>query len=196
MLTTANAMLKKAETFILQLLGKEECASFNELRYIQYYDSQKHLSLTKLVCCSSSLQYHLKRAYLQTHIWLNGASQYPYKLEPTSYGYKQTEIGSQPQFVKLPIKPKDFPLPLHVHVRYVLPRDHAHAEQQEYLVLCTVNVRCQAVAIQINEVNYNFKKRRLINLNLKSLLNCTIDEVCPSLVMVLINIMPSKLGVQ
>ena len=109
MLTTA--MLKKAETFILQLLGKEECASFNELRYIQYYDSQKHLSLTKLVCCSSSLQYHLKRAYLQTHIWLNGASQYPYKLEPTSYGYKQTEIGLQPQLVKLPIKPKDFPLP-------------------------------------------------------------------------------------
>ena len=81
----------------------------------------------------------------------------------------------------------------HVHVRYVLPRD-AHAEQQEYLVLCTVNVRCQAVAIQINEVNCNFKKRRLMNLNLKSLLNCTIDEVCPSLVMVLINIMPSKLG--
>ena len=75
----------------------------------------------------------------------------------------------------------------------MLPRD-AHAEQQEYLVLCTVNVRCQAVAIQINEVNCNFKKRRLINLNLKSLLNCTIDEVCPSLVMVLINIMPSKLG--
>ena len=69
----------------------------------------------------------------------------------------------------------------------MLPRD-AHAEQQEYLVLCTVNVRCQAVAIQINEVNYNFKKRRLINLNLKSLLNSTIDEVCPSLVMVLINI--------
>ena len=54
--------------------------------------------------------------------------------------------------------------------------------------ICTVNVRCQAVAIQINEVNYNLKKRRLINLNLKSLLNCTIDEVCPSLVMVLINI--------
>ena len=91
MLTTA--MLKKAETFILQLLGKEECASFNELRYIQYYDSQKHLSLTKLVCCSSSLQYHLKRAYLQTHIWLNGASQNPYyKLEPTSYGYNRRRL--------------------------------------------------------------------------------------------------------
>ena len=166
MLTTA--MLKKAETFILQLLGKEECASFNELRYIQYYDSQKHLSLTKLVCCSSSLQYHLKRAYLQTHMWLNGASQYTYKLEPTSYGYKQTEIGVQPQLVKLPIKELSLKTFLcHVHVRYVLPRD-AHAEQQEYLVLCTVNVRCQAVAIQIKEVNYNFKKRRLINLNLKS----------------------------
>ena len=63
--------IKNAEVFLLQILGQKEFKSFNEYRVHQHFDAQKNLTLDKIVCCSSTIALHVKRAYVQTNLWVN-----------------------------------------------------------------------------------------------------------------------------
>ena len=67
-------MKENASRFLLQLLGREVCLTFDELHYNQLHDSGKKLYLKNLVCCSSTIHLHIKRAYLQTNIWMKAAT--------------------------------------------------------------------------------------------------------------------------
>ena len=58
-------IIKKAEQFLLSALKKTDCSTFDEYRWEQYHNSNKELNFNQLVCCSSTIQEHIKRAYLQ-----------------------------------------------------------------------------------------------------------------------------------
>ena len=106
-----SEMKENAARCLLQLLGREECLTFDELCYNQVYDSGKKLSLKNLVCCSSTIHLHIKRAYLQTNIWMNAATICPDPLNPTVYGYRQTEHSLEPELTAAPTKPTYLPQP-------------------------------------------------------------------------------------
>ena len=64
--------LTDAEKFLAKLLSKkynEACASFNEPRVKSYFHAHEK-KLIDLPCTSDAIQQNIKRAYLQTRIWL------------------------------------------------------------------------------------------------------------------------------
>ena len=100
-------MIKSAEKFLLQLLGQSELNTFDELRVRQYFDSRKDLSLKTIVCCSMTLELHIKRAHLQANLWYNAADKASEFLNPLEHGYHTTDVGIIPQMVQKDTRPPD-----------------------------------------------------------------------------------------
>ena len=78
--------VKDAEKFLLQLFG-DESQSFDERRLQQFYDGKKELSLKSMVCCSSTIALHIKRAHLQANSWMNAHDPAAGQLDPLAHGY-------------------------------------------------------------------------------------------------------------
>ena len=62
-------MTSNAENFLVSGLQKTHCSTFDEYRWEQYHNCKKELDFNQLVCCSSTIQEHIKRAYLQCTMW-------------------------------------------------------------------------------------------------------------------------------
>ena len=62
-------MTSNAENILVSGLKKTDCSTFDEYRWEQYHNSKKELDFNQLVCCSSTIQEHIKRAYLQCTMW-------------------------------------------------------------------------------------------------------------------------------
>lgn len=78
-------MIKRAEELFLCILGYKE-KTCDAVRYKQYYMKVKFY-LERSVPTSNSLELHIKRAYLQTHMWLSAIHCKQQHLQPTEYGY-------------------------------------------------------------------------------------------------------------
>ena len=102
-----NEMIKGAETVLLQLLGHPEFKEFDEYRFQQFYDSKKSLSLKKMVCCSSTIELHIKRAYLQANCWYTANDRTAEPLNPLHYGYRGSDLGVRPLMVQLQTRPSE-----------------------------------------------------------------------------------------
>ncbi|KAK4317056.1 hypothetical protein Pmani_011868 [Petrolisthes manimaculis] len=84
-------MISNAEKFLVSGLKKTDCSTFDEYRWEQYHNSKKELNFNQLVCCSSTLREHIKRAYLQCRMWLQAPTPEVTKPDPCQYGYRATD---------------------------------------------------------------------------------------------------------
>ena len=106
------SVLENAEQFLLQMIGKGDFRTFDRLRYHQYYDAEKNLTLMNIVCCSSTIRLHIKRAFLQTFLWISADKSDRAQINPMLYGYKTDHDGfPKPVLVEAPIRPLDLPNP-------------------------------------------------------------------------------------
>ena len=103
-------MINKAEQF-LSALKKTDCSTFDEYCWEQYHNSSKELNFNQLVCCSSTIQEHNKRAYLQSRIWYQAPTPSVTKFDPLQYGYETTDVGIIPIILPVPPRPNDLPPP-------------------------------------------------------------------------------------
>ncbi|KAG1681713.1 putative non-intrinsic ABC protein 5 [Nymphon striatum] len=85
-----------AEKFLVSGLKKTDCSTFDEYRWEQYHNSKKELDFNQLVCCSSTIREHIKRAYLQCKMWLQAPTPVVTKPDPLQYGYEATDVGTTP----------------------------------------------------------------------------------------------------
>ena len=109
--------LSKAEEFLVAIVaGKKEkkYATFDELRLCRYHHQSVSKDLTDLPCTSNALQENIKRAYVQTKMWLES----PFGnamdiLDLELYGYeKEADSGSlSPKMFDGPSRPLDVPPP-------------------------------------------------------------------------------------
>lgn len=103
-----------AEQFLVKVLSKkygQSCASFNDLRVKLYFHAQEK-RLIDLPSSSDAIQQNIKRAYLQTRIWLeapflNAAE----RLDAEDYGFNLIPDRNilEPCLFLGPQKPVDTP---------------------------------------------------------------------------------------
>ena len=104
-------MINKAEQFLLSALKKTDCSTFDEYRWEKYHNSNKELNFNQLVCCSSTIQEHIKRAYLQSRIWYQAPTPSVTIFDPLQYGYETTDVGIIPIILPVPPRPNYLPPP-------------------------------------------------------------------------------------
>ena len=109
----SDDMVSKAETFLLESLTKtRDVSTFDQYRYEQYHDLGV-MDFNNLVCCSSTIKEHIKRAYYQCMRWHtapNPPNEFP---DPTdNYGYKVTlDNKLRPIIIPGDSRPKGLPDP-------------------------------------------------------------------------------------
>ena len=101
-----------AEQFLLETLTKQRAVqTFDEYRYEQYHD-MKSMDFSKLVCCSSSIKEHIKRAHHQAMKWKMAPNPPPSYPDPTAgYGYEMKMGLLLPIIVSVPARPANLPDP-------------------------------------------------------------------------------------
>ena len=104
-------MTSNAERFLVSGLKKTDCSTFDEYRWKQYHNSKKELDFNQLVCCSSTIQEHIKRAYLQCMMWSQAPTPAVTKPDPLQYGYEATDVGITPVILPVSCRPDDLPPP-------------------------------------------------------------------------------------
>ena len=89
--TMDEEMQTLADNFLIRYICKDKNVNtFNQLRHIVCYKKSKELDLEKLP--SSSVLLLIKRAYLQTYIWLHSAFVESFEINPLEYGYEHEEV--------------------------------------------------------------------------------------------------------
>ena len=77
-----------AEKFLVGCISKNEnIDAFDNLRNKTYYKKSTEINIEKLPPTSSSIALHIKRAYLQTYIWLHAPFMNNLEIDPLQYGY-------------------------------------------------------------------------------------------------------------
>ena len=85
-------MVTSAEKFLVRCICKEENINkFVRLFNMVYYKKSKKLDLERFPPTSSSILLHIKRAYLQSHVWLRSPFAKSLVIDPLEYGYKLQE---------------------------------------------------------------------------------------------------------
>ena len=102
-------MTSKAETFLVSGFKKTDCSIFDEYRWEQYHNSKKELDFNQLVCCSSTIQQHIKRAYMQCKMWLQAPTPAVPKPDPLQYEFEATDVGMIPVTLPVSCRPDDLP---------------------------------------------------------------------------------------
>ena len=88
--TMGEEMQTLADNFLIRYICKDKNVNtFNQLRHIVCYKKSKELDLEKLP--SSSVLLLIKRAYLQTYIWLHSAFVESFEINPLEYGYEHED---------------------------------------------------------------------------------------------------------
>ena len=80
-------MMSNAENFLVYGLKKTDWSTSDKHRYEQYHNSKKELDFNQLVGYSTTLQEHIKQAYLQCKMWLQALTPAVIKPDPCHYGY-------------------------------------------------------------------------------------------------------------
>ena len=116
MQTLDEDMESIAEKFLAQCISKERHETFDDLRRAMFYKYSKDLNLEKLPPTSSSISLHIKRAYLQTHIWLHAPFVKSISISALEYGYEKDDDEEEDQEGVIPVVinsalPEDFPKP-------------------------------------------------------------------------------------
>lgn len=103
-----------AERFLVSCVCKNEfILDFDNLRNKTYYKKAKEINLEKLPPTSSSIGLHIKRAYLQTFIWLHAPFTDDFDINPLNYGYECNDDDEDeivPKIINNAL-PEDFPMP-------------------------------------------------------------------------------------
>jgi hypothetical protein len=85
-------MVSLAEKFLVRCICKDESVNtFDQLRNMVYYKKSKKMDLERFPPTSSSILLHIKRAYLQSHIWLRSPFVKSVVIDPLEYGYQLDE---------------------------------------------------------------------------------------------------------
>lgn len=95
--------------FLVSALKKTDCNTSDEYRWEQYHDSKVELDFNQLVCCSLTIQKHIKRAYLQCKMWLQTPTPALTEPDPLQYGYEETDQGLRPVIVPISCRQDDLP---------------------------------------------------------------------------------------
>ena len=107
-------MKAMAEKFLVGCISKDKNVdNFDDLRHKTYYKKSTEISIEKLPPTSSSIALHVKRAYLQTYIWLRAPFINNLEIDPLQYG---NEINEDDEDEIVPtavnhVLPEDFPMP-------------------------------------------------------------------------------------
>ena len=82
-------MLAIAERYLVKCICKDNTVTtFDQLRNKIYYQKSQLLDLEKLPPTSTSIMLHIKRAYLQTYLWLHSPFVASINIDPLDYGYQ------------------------------------------------------------------------------------------------------------
>ena len=108
-------MVTLAEKFLLRCICKDEnINTLDQLRNMVYYKKSKKLNLERFPPTSSSILLRIKRAYLQSHVWLRFPFAKSLVIDPLQYGYKLQEDDDdevmKPNIMKISL-PEDIPIP-------------------------------------------------------------------------------------
>ena len=81
-----------AEKFLVGCVSEDEnIDDFDNLQNKTYYKKSTEINIEKLPQTSSSIVLHIKRAYLQTYIWVHGPFMINLEIDPLQYGYEIDE---------------------------------------------------------------------------------------------------------
>jgi hypothetical protein len=103
-------MMVKSETFLVEVMGGHGCKTMDELRYFQFHHKKKNIDFDNIVPPSSSVKFHILRAYFQCRKWIKVLDNLE-ELNPLLYGYEQNEDGLRAVITENEILPPDFPHP-------------------------------------------------------------------------------------
>ena len=112
--TMDKEMQTLAENILIRCICKDKNVNtFNQLRHKVNYKKSKELGLKKLPATSSSVLLHIKRAYLQTYIWLLSAFVESIVINPLEYGYELEDDDEEMMTPKIieKILPDELPRP-------------------------------------------------------------------------------------
>ena len=85
-------MVTLAEKFLVHCICTDENVNtFCQTRNMVYYKKSKKLDLERFPPTSSSIFLHIKRAYLQSYVWLRSPCAKNLVIDPLEYGYKLQE---------------------------------------------------------------------------------------------------------
>ena len=101
-------MIQNAEQFIAKVLGSSKL-NCDGVRFEQYHQA-KNLSFSKLCPPSSTMMFHIKRAYLQCYMWMNVLENHS-SLDPLKYGYTEEDGNFQPIITTEVVRPPEFVSP-------------------------------------------------------------------------------------
>ena len=80
-------MVILAEKFLVRCICKDkDINKFDHLRNMVYYKKSKQLDLERFSPTSSSIFLHIKRAYLQSYVWLRSPLAKSLLMDPLEYG--------------------------------------------------------------------------------------------------------------
>ena len=108
-------MVTLAEKFLAHCICTDEnVITFGQTRNMVYYKKSKKLDLERFPPTSSSIFLHIKRAYLQSYVWLRSPFAKSLVIDSLEYGDKLQE-DDDAEVMKLNIKtislPEDLPIP-------------------------------------------------------------------------------------
>ena len=109
-------MLTDAEEFLLRCVSKDATfKTFDDLRNAIYYKKATEVNIEKLPPTSTSIYLHIKRAYLQTYIWLHAPFSAELDIDPLNYGYEieddEDDYDAIIPKIVTDVLPDDFPMP-------------------------------------------------------------------------------------
>ena len=80
------------EKFLVRCICKDEnINTFEQLRNMVYYKKSKKLDLERFPQTSSSIFLHIRRAHLQSHVWLSSPFSKSFVIDSLEYGYNLQE---------------------------------------------------------------------------------------------------------
>ena len=106
-------LMRAAECFLVRCLATADTktiSSFNGLRHFTFHKSQK-INLESFPCTSTTIQFHIKRSYLQAYKYKHAAIFETISLDPHDFAYLLEPNGFVPIIVPEKCMPEDFPHP-------------------------------------------------------------------------------------
>ena len=100
------------EKFLLKCITKHDVDTFDELRFIVYYDKHLVFDTEHFPPTSDTIRQHILRSHLQCYTWLHPAFLGNIDLDPLKYGYRLTEDSNLVPIRSVkPSVPSNFPQP-------------------------------------------------------------------------------------
>lgn len=107
-------MMFMAERFLVRCLtNNRSIFTFDDLRFEKFHQKSSSFDIEHLPPTSSSIRYHVLRAYLQSYLWYHAPFDNTVDLIPESYGYRRDDDDNQliPVIIDELNVPECFPIP-------------------------------------------------------------------------------------